>query len=1029
MTEIQDSLSDEQRRVVEAPLGTARKVVAGAGTGKTKTMVERFAHLVSPVVGLDAGRIMVVTFTNKAAAELRERITAKLLSTGQAEERASLDNAWIGTFHALCTRLLREDCYQVGFDRDIQVIDPLEERLLIQEIQGELRDGRIENARILQMEAIDVDDIARLSNATFDLIRSLKSRGILPKELHERCITASKAFWDAIKVAPNTDVEIGRLGDEEARELVCATYAAYEDRLKGRSLIDFDGILVATRDALRDHRGWAQERREFFQHLIVDEFQDTNTLQLEVLRSLAQPSFSNLEVVGDPRQSIYGWRDAEIENILKFEGEEHLLTENYRSPQPILDAAHHIISQDSRFLEGPLRAYHGAGSEESVSLYRADSPDDEARFVAGRILQLHEDDSVAWSDIAILTRMRRPPIAFEKELRRLGIPYVTGGGYGFFEREEIKDVMAFVRLIDDPLDDAALIRALQGPVVRVTDGDLFRLFNGRRDGQHSWDLLQERMADSESAIEPATRARVEKAIRLVADGQDRRGGMSISQLLQWVLDATEYPAIAAADPSAAARRMGNLRKLYRMAAEYESSAAFSGLREFIEYVELHGEHGVDVGEAESEGADAVSFMTIHAAKGLEFPVVFLAHLKPFYNGGERWMMRYDEGLGLVVRKLDDNETSKMIALRTRGAEAMPLHREKEEMRRLVYVAMTRAMTRLFVTATRKEESDWDAVLADNEPKGTPRKLTEDDYFRNLALWASGASDSLLAPVNGERRAWKPLHPTTAAAEMSEALPTITDPQETRKPDERLQLSFSAMEVFLQCPLRYRYRQEWKIPAPPDGLRLTTAGADAAPTVSASQLGTLIHAALEAFHEPGPTGGTGGIDRLSQIWTALCSDEISSAAAEKLWASRVEEMMERYLASEVATWPTLATEQEFNLAYDGAVIRGFIDRLAQPPGSHTTVIDYKTGDPGVSAAYGMQLEIYKAAMAAMQVNADAILYSLQQASPLSPGTGDSPASVLGRIRDGDRSVGDSPPCLRCAYRGSCTVAPGWGERAL
>jgi DNA helicase-2/ATP-dependent DNA helicase PcrA len=1016
------TLSPEQLEVVLAPSGTARKVVAGAGTGKTKTMVERFAHLVGPEVGMDPQRLMVVTFTNKAAAELRERITAKLLSTAQTSDRAALDNAWIGTFHALCTRLLREDCYQIGFDRDIQVINPLEERLLIRDVQTELRDGRIENARILEMEAIDVDDASRLSNATFDLVRALKSRGIPPEELRQKSVEMGKAFWEEWKAVEGHVVDTEDIADEEARELVCATYAEYELRLAERRLIDFDGLLIATRNALRDHPEWAQERREFFQHLIVDEFQDTNRLQVQVLESLSQARMSNLEVVGDPRQSIYGWRDAEIENILRFEGEAHQLTGNYRSPQPILDAAHRIIREDPRFDDAPLRAQRGPGTEASVSLYRGDDPEDEARFVAGRILQLHEDEGRMWSDIAILTRMRRPPIAFEKELRRLGIPYVTGGGYGFFEREEIKDVMAFIRVIDNPLDDGALVRVLQGPVVRVTDGELFRLFAGRRAGRHFWDIVGEQLAGDDSGLEAATEERVRRAGALIVEGQARRGGMSISQLLQWVLDQTDYPSIAAADPSAATRRMGNLRKLYRLAAEYESSAAFSGLRDFIEYVELHGEHGVDVGEAETEGADAVSFMTIHAAKGLEFPVVFLAHLKPFWNGGERWFVRFDDQLGLVVKKLDDEETPKMLAMRARGAAAMPLEREKEEMRRLVYVAITRAQEQLFVTAARKDEPDWLSVLS-GDLKSKPRRATEDDYFRNLALWAKNGDGTLLGEMPAESRQVGQPAPTVARIEATELVPEQPTPEGGGANAARLELSFTKIGAFLECPLRYRFKEEWGIPAPVDAL---PSGDGAAPSdrsvIPATQLGTLVHQTLEGFHQPGPDDGTGGIDRLRQLWDAACLDVLSAERAKALWDGVAEAMFNGYLRTTVAYWKTTEVEKEFNLVYQGAleiVIRGFVDRVAVADDGQPTVVDYKTGSVDHLDRYGLQLLIYQDAMRAGGIEAKAVLVALMDGTVRQEEqSADALSTVLGVLQSDQREVPARPPCWSCTYRHSC-----------
>src|ERR1035437_5123445 len=805
-------LSQEKLDLIGAPRGSARKVVAGAGTGKTKTMVERFAHLVDPAQGLDPLRIMVVTFTKKAAGELADRIATALLTRGLVRDRADLDAAWIGTFHGLCIRLLREDCYEIGFDRDLKVIDPLEERLLVQEVQRDLRDGLIEGAGILELEATDVDDAARLSYATFAIIRTMKGQGVLPNDLLVSCKTAADEFWGQFRTEQGPDYAYtdAELADEEARELVCATYREYERRLAERGLIDFDGILVRTRDALRDNPEWAAMRREFFQHIIVDEFQDTNRVQVEMLELLAQPDFGNVEVVGDPKQSIYGWRGADIRNILRFEGERHQLTINYRSPQPVLDAALHVIRQDPQFADEPaLVAENSPGNAESVCLFRADTPEDEAKFVATRILELHQAGK-RWSDIAILTRMRRPPIAFEQELRRLGIPYVTGAGYGFFEREEIKDVLSYLRAIDNPLDDAAVVRLLQGPLVRVTDGELFRLLHDREHGQHSWDALRERLDGEPDAIDTGTARRIREVLQLVAAGSVRRAGTSLSQLLQWILDESGYPALAAADPSASARRLGNLRKLQRMAADYESRAVFSGLRDFIEYVELHGEHEVEVGEADVEGADAVSFMTIHGAKGLEFPVVFLAHLKPFHNAGERWSLRYDDALGLGVKKGDGKDTPKFKAMKELRAGDMPLDLEREEMRRLVYVAITRAREQVFIMATRREDLDWDSVLADTVGD-KPRSAPNDDYFRSLALWASSGEGTLLEPEMAEFNPW------TEAAVAQQSTPSkhertpVDDgaAEPAVRAPTRMELSFSAMELFAQCPLRYRYASEWR----------------------------------------------------------------------------------------------------------------------------------------------------------------------------------------------------------------------------
>jgi DNA helicase-2/ATP-dependent DNA helicase PcrA len=1027
-------LSQEKLDIIAAPRGTARKVVAGAGTGKTKTMVERFAHLVDPAQGLDPLRILVVTFTKKAAGELADRISNALLTRGLVHDRADLDAAWIGTFHGLCIRLLREDCYEIGFDRDLKVIDPLEERLLVQEVQRDLRDGLIEGAGILELEATDVDDAARLSYATFAIIRTMKGQGVLPDDLLVSSKAAADEFWGKFRTEQGPDYAYtdDELADEEARELVCATYREYERRLVERGLIDFDGILVRTRDALQDNPEWAAMRREFFQHIIVDEFQDTNRVQVEMLELLAQPNFGNVEVVGDPKQSIYGWRDADIRNILRFEGERHQLTINYRSPQPVLDAALHVIRQDPQFADEPaLVADNGPGDAESVCLYRADTPEDEAKFVASKILEVHQAGK-QWSDIAILTRMRRPPIAFEQELRRAGIPYVTGAGYGFFEREEIKDVLAYLRVTDNPLDDAAVVRLLQGPLVRVTDGELFRLLHDREHGQHSWDALRERLDGEPDAVDTGTARRIREVLQLVAAGSARRAGTSLSQLLQWILDMSGYPALAAADPSASARRLGNLRKLQRMAADYESRAVFSGLRDFIEYVELHGEHEVEVGEADVEGADAVSFMTIHGAKGLEFPVVFLAHLKPFRNTGERWSLRYDDGLGLVVKKADGKDTPKFNAMKQLRVGDMPLDLEREEMRRLVYVAVTRAREQVFITATPRDDPDWDSVLVDNVG-GKARPAPNDDYFRSLALWASSGAGTLLEPEVTELSPWTGAADAQATTSYEQEPTPVDDgsPEPADRAPARMELSFSAMELFAQCPLRYRYASEWRLPVPPDDLW----PADAEPSsraVNAATLGTLVHATLEAFHHPGPLDGTGGLSRLRDLWNDATNEVLSPEVAGDVWERQAEAMFARYLELDVAGFRTRATEQEVNLveSIDGreVVIRGFIDRLCDDPAGTAVIVDYKTNrqiGAEAAAAYARQLSIYeRAAGSALGIAAEPILIELRKGTIRKPDAESGWAGVedlLRTVLSETRPAPPDAPCGACGYRRSCPAS--------
>jgi DNA helicase-2/ATP-dependent DNA helicase PcrA len=1027
-----------QLEAITAPLDRAQKIVAGAGTGKTQTMVLRFAHLVE-LYGLDPNRILAVTFTNKAAGELRERVTAELLARGLVSDRAVMDSAWIGTFHALCTRLLREDSYSIGFDRDTTVIEQLEERLLVKEVQRALRDGEVPGAGILELETIGVEGAMKLSNDAFGFIRRMKGLGLGPDELRGRCSEASAAFWRDV-VIPDEDQLLAdeRVAEEEAANLICSTYREYERRLTERRLLDFDGILIRTRDALREHPDWAATCRQRFQYLIVDEFQDTNRVQLEVLELLAQPGFANASVVGDPKQSIFGWRDAEISNILEFEGAARRLTANYRSAQPILDAATHIIHIDPQFAEEPrLMATGRSDGAGSVLLFRADNPETEAEFVARKILELHSAGR-AWSDMAILTRMRMPPIAFEQELRTARIPYVTAGGHGFFEREEIKDLMAYLGVIDDPLDDQALVRLLQGPLVRVTDGELYRLFRrkSRSAGvEHAWDALALSESEGLPELDPSTAGRVREALALVRQRMESKGGISTAELVQDLLNATGYAAYAGADPSEADRRLGNLRKLYRMATEFEARQVFSGLREFIEYVDLYDEHAIDVGEAEDTGADAVRFMTIHTAKGLEFPVVFLAHLKPFREQHRGWLF-FDEEMGLILRNLgDNNETHKHQSWKQARAGGLPMDLERAEMRRLIYVAITRAKDQVIISSTRTDEADWDAVLSDVDSYGKPRLRPVDDYFRSLAVWASQTGEGVLVDPNAVSNL-----PKVAAERMAAAaagaramLTPLAEAVTDRAPTaSRLVVSFSELESFRQCPLRYRYIYEWRLPAPPDALWPQQSAEDRLAAVPASMLGTLVHATLEAFHRPGPDDGLGGIMRLRRLWDDNSLGLVSPNLGQKSWERDAKAMFERYLTLDIARYQTLTTEQEVNLVEviqgQEILIRGFIDRLCRAPDGRTVLVDYKTNTAireVAAASYSRQLAIYeRAARVVLELEPEVILIELRRGVVHRLDQGASwnlVEELLREVVGGDRLAPSDPPCSACAYRFACPAS--------
>ena len=1031
-------LNDLQRAAATADPTRAQKIVAGAGTGKTLTMVERYAYLVERCK-LDPNRIVAVTFTNRAAAELRSRVTERLVDGGLVADRASMDAAWIGTFHGLCVRLLRDDCYEIGFDRDTRVIDPLEERLLVDEVLTALRNGELADAGILELRALTTETALKVSEAAFVFIQKMKGRGITPSTLASQCLSCAEEFWrdkvgDGDVVADEGNEQ---LAEQEVARLICATYSEYERRLAARRMLDFDGILLHLRDALRDNPGWCGRVRDRFQYIIVDEFQDTSTVQKDVLVLLAQPELANVSVVGDPKQSIYGWRDAQIRNILEFPGEERRLLGNYRSTQPILDLATHLIRKDEQFANEPhLVADAGPGDASSVRMYRADSPEEEARFVADQILRVHAEGT-DWKDVALLTRMRRPPIAFEQELRKLGIPYVTAGGAGFFDREEIKDVMAYLAVVDNPLDDMALVRVLQGPLTRVSDGQLYRLLRTPEGAElelrHKWDRVMRAEADGFAALgDAATAERVATTLTLLQRLAARRAGMSVGDLVQAVLDETGYATLAGSDAAEAPRRLGNLRKLYRMAGDFEASQAFTGLDDFISYVNLHDEHEIEVAEADISGSDAVRFMTVHAAKGLEFPVVFLAHVKPPLIQHRGWLF-FDEAYGLIVKDLGDGtKTLKHEEWYKEKASDLPKEVDRAESRRLAYVAITRAQRQLFVSATRRKDPDWEAVFSELDDKGRPRRDPADDHFRTMALFLrDGGVGTLLGAERDGGVEAVVVAPVSEHAEIAAAAAPSGAGLRSRDGavglPERLTVSFSQLEVLAQCGLRYRYMFEWRLPAPPDDLWPKREPASDS-SMGAADLGTLVHSVLERFHQPGPEDGVGGIARLRALWDELAGVAVGAERAAAAWDATACRMFEHYLESNLAGMATIAAEQEVNLAVDvdghPLRVRGFIDRLCRDADGGVWVVDYKTnrslGTDSLTV-YGRQLAIYqRAAKEALGLDAAAVLVEMRTGA-VHRGEGDGWSSVealLRKLINGARSAPAEPPCWGCAYWRSC-----------
>ncbi len=622
-----DGLNDAQRRAVETVEGPVL-VIAGAGSGKTRVLTHRIAHLirdhdVSPFA------ILAITFTNKAAGEMAERV-------GELVGASLGERMWVTTFHKACMRILRRELPRLGYRSGFTIYDAQDSQRLIKSIMGELGiDDRRLTPRGVQ---------SLISNAKDDLVDF-------------------ETYKDRAGGWPET--------------VVADVYASYQDRLHQANALDFDDIIMKTVEVFQLFPEVLAHWQERFRYVMVDEYQDTNRAQYHLV-NLLTATHHNLMVVGDSDQGIFSFRGATIQNILDFttdhpDAEVIPLTQNYRSTQAILDAANAVIRNNVSRQEKDLWTDRGLG--EPVVRYHADSEHDEAAFVHEEIEHLRREGRInSYDDVAVLYRTNAQSRVLEEVLVRVGTPYRVVGGVRFYERREVKDILAYARAIVNPTDEVSVKRILNVPRRGIGDKTQEALdWHARREGIAFLDAC--RVAEHIPQLGPRAVSAVTGFVDLLdllrtsaTPTQDGGLGVTVPELIEAIWDRTGYLAELQAENTIESQgREENLRELKSVAQEYHEATTEPTLAGFLESISLVSEQDVLIeGEDElpPEDRGQVTLMTLHNAKGLEYPVVFLVGL--------------EDGVFPHVRSLDDPA-------------------QLEEERRLAYVGMTRAMDRLHLT--------------------------------------------------------------------------------------------------------------------------------------------------------------------------------------------------------------------------------------------------------------------------------------------------------------------------------------------
>ncbi len=614
ISELLDGLNDKQREAVAAPLGNYL-VLAGAGSGKTRVLTHRIAWLIA-VENISEGSIMAVTFTNKAATEMRHRIQDTLSKHAQP----NLFGMWIGTFHSIAHRLLRAHHLDVNLPQDFQILDSEDQLRLVKRL----------------MKLHNYDDKAFPPKQACWYINNKKDEGLRPQDIDD-------------------------FGDRQEKEWI-KIYQIYQDTCERAGLVDFAELLIRAYELFAKKPVILQRYQQRFQHILVDEFQDTNKIQYAWIKILAGNT-GKVMIVGDDDQSIYGWRGAQVENIQKFlkdfNAETIRLEQNYRSTGNILKSANQLISNNSDRLGKNLWTDGEMG--EPVGIYAAFNELDEAKFVASQI-QNWVDDGGKLDDCAVLYRSNSQSRVIEEALIRCQIPYRIYGGMRFFERQEIKDALSYLRLIANRNDDAAFERVVNTPTRGIGDRTLDVVRQTSRDRQLTlWQACRELL--QEKALAGRAASALQRFMELIDALAQETADMPLHvQTDRLIKDSGLRTMYEQEKGEKGQTRIENLEELVTATRQFsynEEDEDLMPLQAFLSHAAL------EAGEGQADTwQDAVQLMTLHSAKGLEFPQVFIVGME---EGMFPSQMSLDEGGRL------------------------------EEERRLAYVGVTRAMQKLTLT--------------------------------------------------------------------------------------------------------------------------------------------------------------------------------------------------------------------------------------------------------------------------------------------------------------------------------------------
>ncbi|MEE9521460.1 MAG: ATP-dependent DNA helicase [candidate division NC10 bacterium] len=867
---ILEGLNPDQRKAITTPEGPLL-IVAGAGTGKTTVLTRRIAYLIAAKLAKPS-EILALTFTDKAASEMEERVDL-LVPYGYAE-------VWVSTFHAFGDRILREQALALGLDPDFTVLTRPEQVVFFRE-------------RLFQFPLsyyLPLGDPTRYIEGILTLVSRAKDEDVSPAEYLQHA--------EDLAERAHGHLEDDRLQEEARRQReIALTYETYQGLMARQGAMDFGDQVTLTLKLFREHPAILAEYRSRFRYILVDEFQDTNYTQWELLKLLAGPEGS-LTVVADDDQSIYKFRGAAVSNLLSFteifpQAAVVVLNQNYRSGQAILDAAYRLIRHnDPERLEvrlgmdKRLRAIREDGR--SVEHRHYDTGGSEADGVAGLIETKERSGNYRYRDMAILVRANRDADPFLRALNMKGIPWRFSGAHGLYNREEIRLLMAFLRVVADPDESQSLYHLAASDLYRVPPLDLARCSAAARrmnrslfqmfkelDGPGLDDLTGEGLATIQKLLED-----IQEYIRRA---QERQAG---EVLYHFLMESGYLKRLTAAEDIASQIRVQNIARFFEKVKRFTDIALLDRVAQFVEHQEKLLEAGEDPAVAEADvDTDAVNVLTVHKAKGLEFPVVFLVRLTAdkFPSRGRRDPIEFPESL--IKDRIPEGDV------------------RLQEERRLFYVAMTRAKEELCLTSSRDSGT--------GRPKKVSRFVLEalDVPMPDEAAFRASPDEVIarFAPLAGEESG-------------------VLQPM---APDDILTLSHFSVDDYQTCPLKYKYIHVLRVPIREHHTVI---------------YGKALHDAVQAYFRQKMRGRRMSLE---ELWAVFEGSWVSRGflsrdhEEQRLEAGR--QTLKSFFAreEEAGTIPTFV-EKEFGFALDRDRVIGRWDRV-DARGDEVVIIDYKSSD--------------------------------------------------------------------------------------